>query len=311
MAAMAREMLTTKEVAEYLSINEKQVYRLIKERKIPATRVTGKWLFPKQLIDEWVLSSARENSGRLRQKPPDNQLVIAGSNDLALELLAKNVSLQFPACTISISNIGSLGGLVALQRGSCQVAAAHLLDAPTGEYNIPSIEKHFPDLKVKVLNLCYREQGLIVKPGNPMRIESLGDLAAGQARFVNRQEGSGTRVLLDHQLRRLGIDPATIRGYDTIDFTHMEVALDVFSGSADAGVGIRAAARMLGLGFVPLAKERFDLVVAARSFPTEPVKALRQVLDSEKFKREANRLEGYDTRDTGKLLYESGTARSS
>ena len=303
---MTKEMLTTKEVAEYLSINEKQVYRLIRDRKIPATRITGKWLFPKQLVDEWLLSSARENVGARRQQMPSgNQLVIAGSNDLALELLTKNVSLQFPACTISISNIGSLGGLVALQRRSCHIAASHLLDVETGEYNVPAIKEHFSELNVRVLNLCYREQGLIVKHGNPMGIQNLGDLVNKRALFVNRQEGSGTRVLFDHRLKLNGIDPATVRGYDRIACTHMEVALDIFSGAADAGIGILAAARMLGLGFVPLAKERFDLIVAVQDLSAGPVKALRQVLASEKFRLEVSQMEGYDTRDTGKLLYES------
>ncbi|MBZ5496978.1 MAG: helix-turn-helix domain-containing protein [Acidobacteriia bacterium] len=303
---MAREMLTTKEVAEYLSINEKQVYRLIKERKIPASRITGKWLFPKQLVDEWVMDSARENVGaRLQPRPSDNQVVIAGSNDLALELLTKNVNLQFPIYTISMSNIGSLGGLVALQRGSCQIAASHLLDVQTGDYNIPIIKEHFSDLDVKVLNLCYREQGLIVKSNNPLGIQGLGDLASKKAILVNRQEGSGSRVLFDYKLKQKGIDPAAIQGYAKIACTHMEVALDVFSGSADVGIGILAAAKMLGLGFVPLATERFDLIVPAGNFSTGAVKALRQVLGSEKFKLDVAQMEGYDTRDTGKILYES------
>jgi len=303
---MTKEMLTTKEVAEYLSINEKQVYRLIKERKIPATRITGKWLFPRQLVDEWVMNSARENVGsRLQKKPLDNQVVIAGSNDLALELLAKSVHLQSSEYTISISNIGSLGGLVALQHGSCHIAASHLLDEQTGEYNIPAIKRHFPDLDVKVLNLCYREQGLIVKRNNPMEIQSLSDLVGKNAVLVNRQEGSGTRVLFDHRLKQHGIDPASIQGYAKLAYTHMEVALDVFSGSADVGIGILAAAKMLGLGFVPLANERFDLIVPVDNFSTDAVKALRQVLGSEKFKLDVGQMEGYDTRDTGKVLYES------
>jgi putative molybdopterin biosynthesis protein len=304
---MTREMFTTKEVAEYLSINEKQVYRLIKDKRIPATRITGKWLFPKNLIDEWVMTSARESVAiSAKGSAPDNQLVIAGSNDLALELLTKNATLQHPRYTISISNVGSLAGLIALQNGNCHIAASHLLDLETGEYNSSFIRKHFPDLKIVLLNLAHREQGLIVKKGNPLGIKTLKHLANKKLKFVNRQEGSGTRVLLDYRLKEHDIDPADIPGYSRIAYTHMEVALEVFSGSADVGIGILAAARMLGLGFIPLAKERFDLTIPTQNYATGAVKALREVLNSEEFKSNIIQMGGYETRDTGKIVYERG-----
>jgi putative molybdopterin biosynthesis protein len=305
--SMKREMLTTKEVAEYLSINEKQVYRLIKEKKIPATRVTGKWLFPKELIDEWVMASARENIGtQPKHKPSNNQIVIAGSNDLALELLTKTVNIQHPCYAISVSNVGSLAGFIALQNGNCHIAASHLLDFETGEYNSSFIRKHFSDLKVTVLNLAYRDQGLIVQRKNPLGIRNLKGLASKKAAFVNRQDGSGTRVLFDYKLQEEGIDPSEIPGYSRIAYTHMEVALEVFSGSADVGMGILASAKLLGLDFIPLATERFDLIIPNEIFPSEPVKALREVLDSGEFKSNVTRMGGYSTRDTGKIMYERG-----
>jgi putative molybdopterin biosynthesis protein len=300
-------MFTTKEVAEYLSINEKQVYRLIKDKRIPATRITGKWLFPKNLIDEWVITSARESITIPNKRgAPDNQLVIAGSNDLALELLTKTVSLQHPRYTISISNVGSLAGLIALQNGNCHIAASHLLDLETGEYNSSFIRKHFPNLKIVLLNLAYREQGLIVRKGNPQGITTLKHLANKKLTFVNRQEGSGTRVLLDYRLKENGIDSADIPGYSRIAYTHMEVALEVFGGSADVGIGILAAARMLGLDFIPLARERFDLTIPTENYATGAVKALRDVLKSEEFKSNIIQMGGYETRDTGKIVYERG-----
>ncbi len=302
---MKRDLLTTKEVAEYLSINEKQVYRLIKEKKIPATRITGKWLFPKELIDEWILMSARQNTKVTPAKSPsENQAVIAGSNDLALELLAKNTNIQYPGCTISISNLGSLGGLIALQNGNCHIAASHLLDVETGEYNSSFIKKHFPDLRISILNLAHREQGLIVRKGNPLKIKALGHLANKNLKFVNRQEGSGTRVLLDYRLKETGINAADIPGYSRIAHTHMEVALEVFSGSADVGVGILAAAKLLGLDFIPLATERFDLIIPNVRIETEPILVLRRVLCSEEFKSNISQMGGYETRDTGKIMYE-------
>ncbi|HTY62432.1 MAG TPA: substrate-binding domain-containing protein [Acidobacteriota bacterium] len=298
-------MLTTKEVAEYLSINEKQVYRLIKEKKIPATRITGKWLFPKNLIDEWVMASARESvSISTPRSAPENQVVIAGSNDLALELLAKNTTVRHPRYTISISNVGSLAGLIALQKGNCHIAASHLLDLETGEYNSSFIKKHFPNLKIVLLNLAHREQGLIVKKGNPLGIKTIKNLANQALTFVNRQEGSGTRVLLDYRLKELEIDPADIPGYSKIALTHMDVALEVFSSTADVGIGILAAARMLDLDFIPLATERFDLVIPTENYSTGAVKALREVLCSEDFKSHIRNMGGYETRDTGKIVYE-------
>jgi excisionase family DNA binding protein len=303
---MAKEMLTTKEVAEYLSINEKQVYRLIKERKIPATRITGKWLFPKQLVDDWVIASAKENVGpALPRRALDDQAVIAGSNDLALELLAKHVNLQFPPYTVSLSNVGSLGGLIALRHGSCHIAACHILNSETGEYNVPAVQSHFADVEVKVLNLSYRDQGLMVPRGNPKQIHDVKDLVTSRAKVVNRQEGSGTRVLFDYALKQNGIEGDAIEGYSNVAYSHIEVALEIFSGAADAGVGILAAARMMGLDFVPLGKERFDLVIPAEYYFGQAVRAVRQVLGSSKFKVDVARMHGYDTRDTGKLMYEN------
>jgi excisionase family DNA binding protein len=304
---MTKEMLTTTDLAEYLRVNENQIYRLIREKKLPATRVTGKWLFPKELIDEWIANSARLHLGsEEKQTMPDRQIVIAGSNDIALELLTKNASIQYPEFTVSLSSIGSVAGIVALQSETCHIAASHLLDTDTGEYNSAYLKKHFPNLKVTALNLAYREQGLVIQRGNPLGIKSLKDLLNKKARFVNRQEGSGTRVLLDYKIKQQGIDPLEIAGYSKIAYTHMEVALDVLKGNADAGLAIQAVARLLGLDFIPLATERFDLIIPNVYYATDAIRTYCRVLRSEEFRFSIARMGGYGTSETGKVIYERG-----
>jgi putative molybdopterin biosynthesis protein len=304
---MDREMLTTDDLSKYLQIQKNQVYRLIRERKIPATRITGKWLFPKQLIDEWVTNSARETVRREeKEERSPNRIVIAGSNDLALEALTKSVNQRFPRLNVSLSNIGSLAGLNALRRGSCHIAASHLLDTKTGEYNSSYIKKSFSDLKVRIVNLAHREQGLLIRKGNPLGIKNLKDVANKKAVFINRQDGSGTRVLLDFKLKENQIDPSEISGYTTVAHTHMEVALAVFGGFADVGMGICAAARLLQLDFVPLANERFDLIIPDRYYSTESVGILRESISLEEYKARITHMGGYEAHDTGKVMYERG-----
>ncbi len=302
---MNKELLTTKDLAEYLRINENQIYRLIKEGRIPATRVTGKWLFPKMLIDEWVANSARMHLGsEQKQTAPDRQIVIAGSNDIALELLTKNTSIRHPDFTVSLSSVGSLAGLVALRNETCHIAASHLLDTETGEYNSSYIKKHFPDLKVTVMNLAYREQGLVLGKGNPLGIRTLKDLRDKKAVFINRQAGSGTRVLLDYRLKELGIDASDVTGYSRTAYTHMEVALEILKRRADAGVAIRAVAKLLELDFIPLAKERFDLIIPNEYYSAEAVRTLCRVLRSDEYKFSIARMGGYEVRDTGNVVNE-------
>ncbi len=301
-----KEMLNAKEAAEYLDIHEKQLYRLTKDRKIPATKLTGKWLFPKALIDECIMKSAKERVGiPFNEGVSENQVVIAGTNDPALELLIRNTNLQNPRYSVLlISNMGSVAGLSALQRRNCHAAACNLLDLETGKYNSTFIKMTFPELNVVILNLAYREQGLLLKTGNPLGIKTLGDVVTKKGAFVNRQKGSGTGVLVDHCLRKSGIDPAAICGYNKIAHTHMEVALEIFGGRADAGIGIHAAAKMFNLGFIPLATERFDLIIRSEDLNGRAIKALQNVLASKEFKCAITRMGGYETGKTGKIMSE-------
>ena len=299
---MNKEMLSTKEVAEYLNINEKQVYHLIKEKKIPGTRITGKWIFPKKLIEEWIIESAQENVGIKKKKEPENHIVVMGSNDFAIELLSHELSRKFPEFSLSFSNVGSIGGLIALERGSCQMAGCHLLDSKTGKYNLPYLPRYLPDLKTTVINLVYRDLGLILRPGNPLKISEIKDLTLPEVNIINRQEGSGTRIFFDFELKKQGINPRHIRGYEKEVSTHTDVAMAVLSGVAHAGLGIMPAAKMLGLEFIPLAKERYDLVIPQENFSLKPVTALIEIIKSREFKKKVEEMGGYDTKDSGEIM---------
>ena len=195
-----------------------------------------------------------------------------------------------------------MGGLAALKRGECHLAGTHLLDELTGDYNLSYLRRFFPAGGVALVNLCYRVQGLMVAPGNPLGLRSLKDVAERGARFINRQSGSGTRMLLDYELRRRSIAPDNIAGYHRELYTHHAVAAAIAGGGADAGLGILAAARALGLDFVPLAEERYDLAIRGDGLASTPVRELLEVLASPEFRAAVEALGGYDLRDCGRLL---------
>jgi putative molybdopterin biosynthesis protein len=301
---MNKEMLNTKDIANYLNINEKQVYRLIKAKKIPATRITGKWTFPRKLIDEWIIESANENIGRRKTRELKDHIVVMGSNDFTIELLSHELTRRFPAYSLSFSNVGSIGGLIALGRGSSHIASCHLLDPDTGEYNLPYLARYLPEMETLVINLIYRDLGLILRPNNPLHIAGIEDLAQPGIRIINRQEGSGTRIFLDFELNKLGIDTNSIDGYEEEVNTHTEVATAVLSGEADVGLGILSAAKMLGLEFVHITKERYDLVIPKDNLSAKPLTALLDVVRSQEFRDKVEQMGGYDARDSGKVISE-------
>ena len=297
--------MNTKEVAEYLNINEKLVYKLIKEKKIPGTKVTGKWTFPKRLVDEWIIESAKEQVG-LKNKIRElkDHIVIMGSNDFTIELLSHELSKRFPKYSLSFSNVGSIEGLIALSRGSSHIAGCHLFDPETGDYNLPYIARYLPGIETIVVNLVYRDIGLIIKPGNPLNISGIKDLSRSGVKTINRQKGSGTRILLDYELMKLGIDPKEVDGYEREVNTHMEVAMAVLSEAADVGLGIFSAAKMLGLEFIHITKERYDLIIPKENLSAPPIISLLEVIRSPKFKESISQMGGYDTKETGKIMAE-------
>jgi putative molybdopterin biosynthesis protein len=232
----------------------------------------------------------------------ENAVVVIGSHDLALDVLANRLHQQYPERTLSSSNVGSLGGLVALSRGEAHLAGSHLLDEETGEYNLSYVKRLLAGKEVIVLHLVYREQGLMVAKDNPKGMKGLADLARPDVSFINRQRGAGTRVLLDFKAKEMGLDPAKINGYDRTAFTHLAVAVAVASGTADTGLGILAAARALDLDFVPVLKERYDLVIPRVHYESKMLEPVLAILQDASFKAEIEKLGGYDVSQMGQVI---------
>ncbi|HEY1820546.1 MAG TPA: molybdopterin biosynthesis protein [Trebonia sp.] len=231
-------------------------------------------------------------------------IVAIGSHDLVLDLAASALRADDPLVTLASSNVGSLGGLVALRDGLCHIAGSHLLDPASGEYTLPYVDRVFgaaaPD--VAVVRLVHREQGLMVAPGNPLGITGIPDLTQPGLRYVSRQRGAGTRVLLDHELGKLGIDPGLIEGYAREEPTHLAVAAAVAAGRADAGLGIMAAAQVYGLDFVPVTREPYDLVIAPGALDSPQLAPLWSLLRSDRFQSAVNGLGGYSAKEMGRRI---------
>ncbi|MEJ2091867.1 MAG: molybdopterin biosynthesis protein [Syntrophobacterales bacterium] len=234
----------------------------------------------------------------------EGTLVVLGSHDNTLDLLATLLRRRNPRLRLSSGHVGSLGGLMALRQGRAHLGGSHLYDPETNSYNVPYIQKHLAGLPLKLINLAWRQQGFIVLPDNPLNIRTVTDLTRKEVRFINRQRGAGTRLLLDYLLKEEGIDPAALQGYDREEYTHMAVAANVKSGTADVGLGILAAARALGLDFIPLTPERYDLVVPESTFADPRFQELWATMRSPEFQRAAEALGGYDLKDCGKLMWE-------
>ena len=232
----------------------------------------------------------------------ERNLVVVGSHDISLDVLADLLNQQQTGVSLSSSHVGSLAGIMAIKNQRCHLAGSHLLDPEDGSYNTSYIARHLADTPVRLVNLVVREQGLMVPRGNPKSIAGIADLTRDDVIFVNRQGGSGTRVLLDFELGKLSINGGAITGYASEEFTHMAVAVAVLSGAADVGLGILSAARALELDFIPVTSERYDLIIPEQFFATPAIATLLEVIRSTEFSARVTALGGYSTATTGEIV---------
>jgi len=295
------EMLSTREVAKFLNVNEKMIYSLIAEKGLPASKVTGKWLFPIHLVRQWI-EVGTQNYPQLAKLPPYHGLVlIAGSNDLLLDKIISTFNLKHEKHMAMFGIAGSMGGLKALKQNLCHIAASHLV-ADNDEYNFPFLKDEMNQMPAAV-NFCLREQGIIVQKGNPKNIRSVNDLGKSDIRIINRQMGTGTRQLFDKELKKSGVRGETIDGYENTLPRHMDIGLQILTKRADAGPGIRPVASILGLDFIPICWERFDLLINKDRFFDKGIQLFLSLLKGKVIQATAEEFGGYDLSYTGKMIY--------
>lgn len=240
------------------------------------------------------------------KKALNNRLLAIGSHDLTVDLLASFIKERSEgAITISSSNVGSMGGLLAVEKGIAHFSGTHLLDTETGDYNRSYVRRYIKNTPVTLATLVHRWQGLMIAKGNPKGIRGIEDLTRADVSFINRQAGSGTRILLDYELQRMGLDPSKIPGYRSEEYTHMSVAMAVASGRADVGLGILAAAQALDLDFIPVTRERYDLAIPTALLEDERMKLLLDIIRSQDFLEQVLALGGYEVEETGKIQFSS------
>ncbi|MBP1764702.1 MAG: excise: binding domain, excisionase family [Firmicutes bacterium] len=303
---------TPEEVAQILKISRFTVYEMIKRGDLTAYRIGRKMRIEAPDLENYIKKSKGQSPAQLQLQQvaaapvslPET-MIICGQ-DIVLDILARHLEKKMPQVRFLRNYDGSIDGLLALYRGTANAVTAHLWDSDTDTYNIPYVRRLLPGHRTLIINLVSRMEGFYVAKGNPKNINAWQDLARPDVRFVNRERGSGARVLIDEQLRILKIDYATISGYDHEEASHLAVASCVARGEADVGVGTeKAALQVSGIDFVPLKKERYDLVIRKGDAELPQFKALLSILQSQAFRNEISGMGGYDLSQTGQIMGET------
>ncbi len=301
-------MLTSREVAAYLGIHEKQVYRLLRQGRLPGTRITGRWVFSRRLVREWIEASSRD-SLKASQASRDvttrtvepHHLIIVGADDLPLQIIQREFNRRHPAVLVTSAAMNSVAGIAAVRDHRAHVAGVHLIDGASGEYNRPQVAAAFDGTRALLVTLAYRQVGLMVPRGNPRRVTGLADVVRHRLRLASREVGSGVRLLQDHLLHELKLGKRRLAGTEMALATHLEVATAVAEGRADAGIGTLAPSLSFGLDFIPLAWERYDLVTTDEAFYHRPTQAFFEMIKSDWLRQLVATLPGYEARETGLL----------
>ena len=300
--AAAKQYLNTREVAQLLHVNEKVVYSLVSDKGLPATKVTGKWLFPRNLVEEWLDLYLVNLPATGNPSLESGRLFLAGSDDLLLHKALALYNRQESGSIVYFANIGSMGGLKALRQGNCHIAVCHLLQDDNKEYNFQFADNEL-DRSPVFVNFSKRQQGLLVAKGNPKAIFSVADLARADVKIVNRPLNTGTRLLLDYEISRSEINAADISGYQQEVSRHIDAGFAVLNSEADAAPAIKPVAELLGLDFMPLRWERFDLLINRERFFEPPIQKFVNLLHDPLFRGEAEKFKGYDMTLSGKMVY--------
>lgn len=289
------DVLTLREAAAWLRLSERALYALARGRRVPATQLGGKWLFPRTVLERWLAAQAEGPDPALRPDPPP---ILAGSHDPLLDWAVRQ-----SGCGLALRSGGSLEGLAALAEGTAIAAGVHLLDPDTGRFNEPAVREVLAGRGIVGITWAWREQGLIVPPGNPRGLRAVADLAAPGIRVAGRQPRAGSHVLLTHLLSEAGIRLDQVAFLPEPAQSEDEVAAAVAEGRAEAGFGIRAEAAARGLGFVPLVRERFDLAMERRHYFGPALQALLAFARTEAFAARAARMGGYDLSASGSVAF--------
>ncbi|QPA52876.1 helix-turn-helix transcriptional regulator [Lysinibacillus sphaericus] len=298
---------TIEEVAQLLKVSKLTVYDLVKKGDLPVFRVGRQMRVDRTDLQGYIQKRKTGTTPAMSPvaiSPKNHSKIIISGQDFVLDLMAKYLEKR-QLIKVLRSHEGSFNGVMALYHGDCDIASLHMFDGDTGDYNTPYVKKFFVSLPFVLINVISRRAGFYVQKGNPLQIHSFEDFQTKSFTFINREKGSGTRTLLDEQLRIHHIAPSTINGYDKEEMSHLDVASAVANGHADVGIGIEKTAKLVNVDFIPVMRERYDIVLLKTPDNQRLIEAVKGILTSTDFQSEVIALGDYDVSQMGQVIYET------